>query len=91
MTITIWGVFPEIVGPDLAAELVTITAMYLGSGPAGGGALLPGSVLQVAPQLGVMGFAAYPLKLAGAGPPLRELRWAHWAPQKVTADPAALF
>ncbi len=70
--------------PDLAAELVTITAMYLGSGPAGGRALLPGSVLKDAPQLGVLRLAAKPLKLAGAPPPLSELSCAHCAPQNVT-------
>lgn len=53
-----WTVLPEMAAPDLAVELVTITAMYLGSGPAGGGALLPGSVLYDVPQPGVAGLAA---------------------------------
>jgi hypothetical protein len=89
--ITMCGVLPEIADPDMAAELVTITAMYLGSGPAGGGALLPGSVLQFTPQPGTLGLTAYPLKLAGAWPPLSELSRAHCAPQNVTADPVALL
>lgn len=80
-----------IVDPDLAVELVTITAMYWGSGPAGGGALLPGSVLQAIPQLGVLGCSANPLKLAGAVPPLSEFRSAHRAAQNVTVDPGELF
>jgi hypothetical protein len=35
-------VLPEIVDPDFEIELETITAMKSGSGPAGGGELLPG-------------------------------------------------
>src|SRR5438128_12534707 len=65
--------------------------MKAGSGPAGGGALLPGSVLQSVPQLGVFGFRAKPWKLAGAGPPLKEFSCHHCAPQKVTDVPTALF
>ena len=49
------GVFPEIWEPDFVDELVTSTAMNVGSGPAGGGVLLPGSVVHVAPQEGVAG------------------------------------
>jgi hypothetical protein len=65
--------------------------MNAGSGPAGGGALLPGSVLQPVPQLGVDGSFAKPLNAAGADPPLSEFSFHHWAPQKVTDVPAALF
>ena len=81
---TMWRMLPEIVEPDLSAELMTITAIKAGSGPSGGGVLLPGSALQTAPQVGVVGFSAKPLKLRGAEPPLKELSFAHWAPQKVT-------
>ena len=84
MTTTTWSVLPEIVEPDFVDELVTITAMYGGSGPAGGGELLPGSVLQVEPHAGVAGFLAKPLKSEGAEPPLREFVFDHCAPQKVT-------
>ena len=80
---------PEIVGPDLLDELVTITAMSAGSGPWGGGELLPGSALHTAPHVGVVGLAAKPLKPRGAGPPLNELIFAHCAPQNVTEWPTA--
>jgi hypothetical protein len=76
------GVLPEIVEPDFVLELVTITPMNAGSGPAGGGVLLPGSVLQSTRQLGVAGFSAKPLKLAGAAPPLSELSFHHCAPRR---------
>ena len=49
------AVSPEIVGPDFELELVTITPMKAGNGPSGGGALLPGLVVQSTPQLGVDG------------------------------------
>src|SRR5437016_821558 len=86
-----WTVLPEICGPDCELELVTITAMKAGKGPAGGGALLPGSVLQSMPQAGVAGLRAKPLKLAGAGPPLRVFSFHHWGPQNVTAVPGVLL
>ena len=38
--------------PFFWAESVAITPMYAGSGPVGGGALLPGSVFHVTPQVG---------------------------------------
>jgi hypothetical protein len=38
--------------------------MYSGSGPAGGGGLLPGSVLQAMPQRGSAGLSAKPLNAA---------------------------
>src|SRR5207249_748997 len=79
------------VEPDWLMLLATITAMVPGNGPFGGGALLPGSVLQPVPQLGTFGFRAKPLKAAGAAPPLRLFSFHHWAPQKVTLVPAALF
>src|SRR5216683_2679276 len=57
----------------------------------GGGVLLPGSVVQATPQLGVVGSSPKPLKLRGAEPPLVGLSFAHCAPQKVTALPVAAF
>jgi len=39
-------------------------------------------VLQVAPQLGVLGILAKPLNAAGAAPPLRVFIVHHWLPQK---------
>src|SRR6266478_1438860 len=86
-----WTVLPEISEPSLPTELVTITAMKVGSGPSGGGVLLPGSVVQATPQLGVVGSSAKPLKLRGAEPPLVGLSFAHCAPQKVTEVPVAAF
>src|SRR5712691_7514736 len=86
-----WTVSPEISEPSLPTELVTITAMKAGSGPSGGGVLLPGSVVQATPQLGVVGFSAKPLKLLGAEPPLVGLSFAHCAPQKVTESPTEAF
>src|SRR5256885_9334418 len=58
---------------------------------AGGKALLRGSVLKSAPQLGVAGLSATPWKLEGGGPPLSVFSVDHWAPQKVTAVPGALL
>ena len=77
--------------PDFEAWPVTITPMNAGNGPSGGGALLPGSVDQPAPQLGVCGLFAKPLKLAGAGPPVSVFSFDHCAPQKVTTFPTPLF
>jgi hypothetical protein len=82
---------PEIVGPDLAEELVTITPINAGRGPSGGGELLPGSAPQTVPQLGVFGLSAKPLKLRGAGPPPSELTLAHCAPQNMTELPTTEF
>src|SRR5260370_38571006 len=86
-----WTVLPEISEPSLPTELVTITAMKVGSGPSGGGVLLPGSVVQATPQLGVVGSSAKPLKLRGAEPPLGGFSFAHCAPQNVTALPVPAF
>src|SRR5437763_3932905 len=86
---TCW-VSPESCEPDLLMELVTITAMYSGSGPAGGPALLPGSVLQPVPQEGAAGVSAKPLNVAGALPPLRLFAFAHCAPQNCTVPVALL-
>ena len=80
---------PDVVGPDLAAELVTITPISAGRGPSGGGELLPGAARQAIPHVGVLGLLAKPLKLRGAGPPVRKLTFAHWAPQNVTELPTA--
>jgi len=52
---TIATVSPDISGPVWRAELVTITAMNAGSGPSGGGVLLPGSDVQLCPHAGVAG------------------------------------
>ena len=90
---TMLTMFPESVEPDCAAELLTMTAMKAGSGPSGGGVLLPVRPVQVdggIEQLGDFGLPAKPLKLAGPGPPLIELSFDHRAPQKVTAEPTAL-
>src|SRR4051812_11216100 len=82
-------VSPEIVGPDLPIELETTTAISEGSGPAGGGGLLPGPVVQSVPHAAVAGVVSKPLNAAGAAPPLRLLSFHHWAPQKVTSVPTA--
>ena len=72
-------------------ELDTITAMNAGRGPGGGGALLPGSVLQGVPQLGVGGLRAKPLKAAGASPPVKEFSFHHCAPQNSIEVPFRLL
>src|SRR3954471_18558816 len=82
-------VSPEVTGPDLVTWLATSTAMYDGSAPAGGGVLLPGSVVHEVPQPGAGGVSSKPLKLAGAEPPLSVFTPDHCAPQNVTA-PVAL-
>src|SRR6187549_2599973 len=84
-------VFPAIVGPDLATELATITAMNEGNGPAGSGGLLPGPVAQLVPQVTVAGAVSNPLNDAGAAPPERLFSFDHCAPQKVTDVPTAAF
>src|SRR5690242_12040834 len=84
-------VLPEICGPVCELALVTITAMNSGSGPAGGGVLLPGSVLQSVPHAGATGLMAKPLKLAGPDPPLSAFTFHQLGPQKVTAVPIALL
>lgn len=72
--------------------LAAITLIVAGT-LAGGGALLPGSVVQVPPQTAGFGvlLSAKPLKLVGASPPLNELTLAHFAPQKVTLLPTTAF
>lgn len=76
---------PEIVGPDFAIELVTTTVINEGT-LLGGPELLPGLLVHAPPQIGGFGLVelAKPLKPAGAGPPLNELRFAHCALQNVT-------
>src|SRR5690242_8599465 len=73
---------------------VTMTAMYAGSGPAGGGVELPGLVLQLTPHCGVDGFAAKPLKAPGStaclSPALRTFCFHHCEPQKYTEPVAVL-
>jgi len=54
---------PDIVLPDLFIVLETIIPIYAGSGPVGGGVLLPGSVVQVgSPHLGDGLLFSNPLK-----------------------------
>ena len=81
---------PEIVGPVWLIELETTTPIREGSGPGGGGALLPGSVVQVVPHIGSMTESSQPLKEAGAPPPLKVLFLAHCAPQKFTEVPVVV-
>ena len=69
-------------------ELDTITVMYSGIA-AGGPEVLPGSLVQVPPQVEVSAELAKPLKLEGAEPPLSEFKFDHCAPQKVTWVPTA--
>src|SRR6266576_2385973 len=82
-----WIELPEIADPDLWTELVTITPMNAGSGPDGGGAELPGAVIQLTPQSGVRGALAKPLKLLESFPAPAMLLWVHWAPQNITRSP----
>ena len=86
--ITTFGMLPEIVDPDCVIELATMTFMNDGT-LLGGPELLPGLLVQAPPQIGGFGLAALakPLKPAGAGPPLSELRSAHCSPQNVTRLP----
>src|SRR5919197_2902911 len=86
---TMCTVLPEVVEPDWLIELATITPMNDGNGPSGGGALLPGDVVQSMPHVGVGGDFAKPLNEAGAAPPVRLFSFGHWAPQKVTEVPTA--
>jgi hypothetical protein len=83
--VTVFGTFPEITEPDLVIELATITVI-LGATVAGGGALLPGSVLHMPPQAGGLGVitSAKPLNAAGAAPPLTLFSFDHCALQNVT-------
>ena len=79
---------PEIVEPDFVTLLVTITDMYAGSGPFGGGALLPGSVVNVAPHVGDAGNFGEALE-GGRGRTTAHLVGDdHWLPQNVTAPVA---
>src|SRR4051794_15960701 len=89
-TITICVMFPEIIAPVGLRELDPITAIT-GGMLLGGAALLPGSAAPVPPQVGLGLLFSKPLKLAGAGPPLRELAFDHCAPQKVTLFPTTAF
>lgn len=85
MTMTNLRILPEITEPFFVTELATMTVIYPGIA-AGGPELLPGSLVQVPPQVAglVLGELAKPLKLFGAEPPLKEFDLAHCAPQKVT-------
>src|ERR1041385_9308507 len=84
-----WIVLPEIADLELWTVLVTITPMNLGSGPGGGGAELPGAVIQSTPQSGVRGDLAKPLKLRGSFPASARLFCIHCAPQNITRSPMA--
>jgi hypothetical protein len=66
------GTSPLIIGPDFVIKLETITTMSAGT-LSGGPELLPGSLCHVPAQAGGFGFEelAKPLKLAGAGPPIK--------------------
>jgi hypothetical protein len=75
-------VSPEIVGPDLSIALETITAVNDGSGPAGGGGLLPGLVVQFVPHVTTAGEFSKPLNAAGAAPPERLFSFDHSAPRR---------
>src|SRR5450432_3468878 len=79
---------PEITAPDLVIELATITSISSGTS-SGREERWPGAWLQLPPHSGgfVLVELAKPLKLAGAGPPLREFHFAHCAPQKTTRWP----
>src|SRR5690349_10932184 len=81
---TIFMIVPLIVEPDFVTLLVTITDMYAGSGPFGGGALFPGSVVKVAPHVGAAGYLAKPLNDDGPAPLLILFAVDHWLPQKFT-------
>ena len=85
MTTTAPTTSPAITGPDFATVLVRITTKGELS-VAGGAELFPGLVDHSPSQspfvvIVTVPLSAYPLKLAGAGPPLRLLSFAHWAPQ----------
>ena len=67
------GVSPKIVDPDLEIEPETITPMYDGNGPLGGGVLLPGSVLQFVRHAAGLALSSKPLNEDGAPPPLSVL------------------
>jgi len=78
--------------PFMVIELETITVMNSGTAT-GGPEVLPGSLVQVPPQVAgwVLVALAKPLKLAGGGPSLNEFDLAHFAPQKVTSLPTSAF
>src|SRR5437773_10431807 len=85
-----WMVSPEIVDPLCVIVFDTITPIKTGSGPGGGGGLLPGSVVQSVPHAGgVPAVAAKPLNAAGAAPPPNVLRLLQLELQKVTSVPMA--
>src|SRR5438094_6645878 len=81
--------FPEIVDPDFAVRLETMTAISVGT-VAGGPELLPGSDDHVWPHEGVWLVFSKPLKLAGPGPPVIGLDFAHCAPHQRT-EPKGTF
>src|SRR5262249_31618026 len=103
MIVTAGTLLPEMFGPDLVIELDAITAMN--GGTVAGGTRLPPAwherrrppalVLQLPPHCGrdrLLGASLVsPLKLDGAGPPLSELRFDHFAPQNVTLLPWVAF
>src|SRR5437588_6407347 len=85
LTMTIEGIFPEIMFLDFITVLVAITAIYDGA-LVGGFVSLPGLVVQVFPQEGdaVLRVLANPLNAAGAEPLDRLFSFCHCAPHHVT-------
>src|SRR4051794_4477969 len=81
---TMWAMLPGICDPHFVDLLVPTTAIYARSGAAGGGALLPGSVLHVPAQRGAETLRAKPLNDEGAAPVLRTFTFQHCEPQNVT-------
>src|SRR5262245_7194292 len=81
---------PEIVEPLWLTVLAAITATAVGT-RSGGSELSPGRLVQVPPQVGLVLEFSNPLKLAGAGPPLRPFSRPHCALQKVTWSPIPAF
>ena len=93
MTTTILRTSPETVEPDFTTLVDTSIPIYDGKGKAGGSELFPGPVVQEIPQFGgsAVSVLAKPLKLSGAGPPLRLFSVGHCALQNVTLVPIAAF
>src|SRR6185437_10303997 len=81
---------PEITLPFLVTECEEIASITGGSGPSGGSDLLPGSVVQLPPQLPSTSLAK-PLNEAGASPPESEFSFHHCAPQNSTWVPTVAF
>src|SRR5256885_4947034 len=79
---------PVMFSPDFVILLETMTAMNSGT-VGGGGAALPGSVVQLPPQTGgrprrLSSNPANPFMESGPGPPLIGFRFSHWLLHQVT-------